>query len=257
MVRIPDNTRKAPLLKNILGVKRLQNRFDDRYQEKGINPSNTEGYLVPIIQKSKGSGETIKNELFITIGNRRSVLPSSTPISYVGSDISPDNLGPWNLGNFRNFWNKVFMRNLVIRESSNGPQVSYDYQQWLIYVAQKLFAANIVLEGYGAHAVHSGNTAGTIRIERPIFRDPNGTQFTWRPTYTYTQIDRWMFKTWWSPTDINDYGIGIQRDCLDNASPMNPGVESEVADTGQDSYIYVRFRNFLPHRVVVGVRIIA
>lgn len=257
MPRIPVNIKVGPYLKRLIGAKQLQNRFDDRYEEKGINPSNTEGYLVPIIQKSSGSSDNIKNELFVTIGNRRADLPSSTPISYLGSDVSPDDQGPWDIGNFKNFWNKVFMRYLVIRESSNGPQVSYNYQEWLTYVAQKLFAANIVLEGYGAHAVHAGNTAGTIKIERPIFRDPNGTQFTWRSTYTYTQIDRWLFKPWWSPTDINDYGIGIIRECVDNASPMNPGVECEIADTGSDSYIFVRFRNFLPHRVVVGVRIIA
>ena len=257
MVRIPDKIKRYLLQKRVAGTKQLQNRFDDRYQEKGINPSNTEGYLVPIVQKTQGSSDNIKGELFVTIGNRRNTLPASTPMSFIGSDVSPDNLGPWKIGNYKNFWNQVFMKNLVIRESSTGPQVSFNYQQWLTYVAQKIFAANIVLEGYGAHAVHAGNSAGTIRIERPIFRDPNGTQFTWRPSYTYTQVDRWAFSPWWSPTDINTYGIGIMRDCTDNASPMNPGVECEIADTGHDSYIYIRFRNFYPQRVVVGVRIIA
>lgn len=257
MVRTDDNTKRKRILKKLRGAKQLQNRFDERYQEKGINPDNTEGFLVPIIQKAQGSGENSKNEFYVTIGNRRKVLPASTPISYLGSDVSPDRPGVWSIGNYLNYWKNLFINRLTIRKTSTGPQVSYDYETWLLTIAQKLYGANIVLDGYGAHAYYSGSITGTIKIERPIFRHENGTQFTYNDTKPYTMVDRWLFKPWWSPTDINDYGIGIMRECLDEASPINPGVECEIADSGSDYYIYCRFRNFLPHRVVVGVRVIA
>lgn len=257
MVRIPIKTKANQLLKRLRGPKQLQDRFDERYQETGIDPQNTEGYLVPIIQIPDGASESNKNELFITLGNRRQTLPNSTPISFVGSHISPDDQGSWNLGNFKNFWNRLFVRQLTIRKTSTGPQLTFDYEDWLINIAHKLFGANIVLEGYGAHDIHTGRNLGTIAIERPVFRDENGNEFTWRSDRSYTQIDRWSFWTWYSYTDINDVGIGIMRDCLDEASPMDPGVEAEIDDTGNDQFVYVRFRNFLPNRVVVGIRIIA
>ena len=234
----------------------MQDRFDRRYNRKGITGETTQNYLVPIIA-GDNTKSTVKNEPFVVVGNRRDSLPQSQPASYLGTDVSPSAPAMFRLGNYLNFWKELWVQRLVIRKTSAGPQASYDYEGWFTYIGHKLGGAKIVLEGYGSHAVHEGNCSGTIKIERPVFNYPNGVQFSYHEQRRYTWVDRWMFKGWWSPTDINTYRLGIMRDCVDNASPTNPGVECEVDDTGSEKYIYVRFRNFMPQRVVVGVRVVA
>lgn len=234
-----------------------QDRFDKRYERVGSRRNFTEGYLVPIVNRQPGTS-SIRNDNFVTVGDRRGTLPGSVPVSFLPTDCSPDDQAPRELGNFKNMWAQLWTKRFTLRKSSSGPQVSFDYDQWLNTIGHKLGSNKVVLDGYGATAAYNSNNAVSINIERPVFNRGNGTSFTFDPDVPYTRIDRWAFNGWWSPTDINsNTGIGIIRDCVDNASPMNPGVEFEVADTGNDNFIYCRFRNFYSHRVVVGVRIIA
>jgi len=257
MVRTGKNIKRFPYLKSKGRVRRLQDRFDNRYDKKGRTGESSEGYLVPIVDGNQATS-TVKNEPFVVVGNRRDTLPQSQPASYLGTDVSPSVPGIFKLGNYLNFWKELWVQRLIIRKTKTGPQASYNYDSWFTYSGHKLGGIKIVLEGYGAHAVHDGNMSTSIKIERPVFSDPNGVSFTFNKDISYTSIKTWTFKGWWSPTDVdNTTGIGIMRDCIDNASPTNPGVECEVADTGGDKYIYVRFRNFMPHRVVVGVRVVA
>ena len=256
MVRIRIRHRRLPFKTE--GIERTrQNRYDDRYLRRGGRTQNTQGFLTPIVNKQPPVS-SVANEIFVTVGDRRGNLPQSVPISFLNTDCSPDNIAPRELGNFQNMWNRIWTKTLTIRKSSSGPQASYDYDQWFTLIGHKLGGSRIVIDGYGASAAYSVNNTGSINIERPIFNRENNTSFTFDPDVDYTRIDRWMFKGWWSPTNIDSTtGIGIMRDTVDLASPMNPGVEFEVADTGNDNWIYCRFRNFYSHRVVVGVRIVA
>lgn len=256
MVRIRINTPRSGFKTRRMERTRRDSN-DRRYERRGSRIQNTEGYLTPIVNK-KPAVSSIANEIFITSGDRRGSLPRSVPVSFLNSDCSPDDLGPRELGNFKNMWAQLWTKRLTIRKSSSGPQASYDYDQWFQLIGHKLGGARIVLDGYGSTQTYGGNNAGSINIQRPVFNRGNGTSFTFDTDITYTRIDRWMFNGWWSPTNIDDItGIGIIRDCSDNASSMNPGVEFEVADTGNDEFIYCRFRNFYSQRVVVGIRLIA
>ena len=251
MKRVPiDISRPTYKVKKGLGL--LRDAYDKRYQRKGMSEQYSNANLVPL-QGATNQSETLKGELYITLGDRRKQLPNSTPISYLGSDCSPDDQKDRELGNYINPWQRTWTQELTIRRKPliNGKvnQVSYNIEEWLEHICQFLPSLKYVLEGYGAHQYYGVPNALNIFIERPLPFDA---------TRTYSSIKHWAMCGFWSPTDIdNTTGLGIWRACVDTANHISGGVEFEVEDYGNDEYIVARFRNFCHQRVVVGIRVIA
>jgi hypothetical protein len=220
--------------------------YDGRYQQSGIQTPLTKAGTVPILAGSVVA-TNLKNELYVTVGDRRQNLPNSSPTSYLGADVSPDS-GNWDLGNITNQWKRLWINRFILRNPTTGEQVSYDLNSWMENIGQKLASSKILLAGYGAHNFYDEKPYGTVWIERMV---------SFNKDRTYTTIKNFSMNGWWSATDIDNLtGLGIKRECVDGASALAGGVEVEMDDFGSEKYIVCRFRNFNKFRVVAGVNLV-
>ena len=181
-------------------------------------------------------------------------LPNAAAIGALPANMHPDEYGKYNIGHLLRAWKDVVSNAFTICKKPDYPgQPAYQYRKtyswddWFNDLGHTFGSTKFVMEGYGAHKYYDSEPVLSIGLVRPV---PFET--------TYGNILTWTFDGWWSPYDISNVtGVGIKRKCIDSADADNPGVEFEVDDTGNDEVIYIRFRNFHPNRVVVGVRVIA
>jgi len=181
-------------------------------------------------------------------------LPNGVAIGALPGNIHPDADGKYNIGWLKRKWKDICSMSFTIAKNPDYPaqplyqyRKSYDWDAWFRDLGHTFGSAKYVMEGYGAHKYYGVEPVLTIRLTRPL---PFNTD--------WGRIDRWNFHGWYAPYDINSTtGVGIKKNCQDHASALNPGVEFEVDDTGANDVIFIRFRNFLHQRIVVGVRVVA
>ncbi len=178
-------------------------------------------------------------------------LPNSSPAYDLNCDFIPDADCSRNIGSIIRAWRIIFAQILYLKGKSGWLKLDVDY--FYNHIAFKAHGNKVFLHGYGNHRIKDRdgklvypNTI-SIQIARPL---------PYTSDAGYTSIKSWRVDAWYSRVDIdNETGAGSRRSCAAEASPSNPCVEAEIVDTGNPDCVYVRFRNYLPYPVVVGVAV--
>jgi hypothetical protein len=202
-----------------------------------------------------GSSQAFENVSFITRDEHRGKghgdLPNSRPSFDLDCELVPDKDGIRRIGLSDRAWGDIYTHKVNLKGDNCWLKMDVDY--FRRNIAFKTFSNKVVLCGYGNHRVVDSNgrlknsNIVTLSIARP---------FPYSKDKAYTGIKSWRVDTWYSRVDIdNETGIGSRRSCAGEGSSRNPQVEAEIVDTGNSERIYIRFRNFLPYPVVVGVAV--
>jgi hypothetical protein len=215
--------------------------------ERGVSPYAAK----PMLESS----QAFEDASFITRDDHRGGgqgdLPNSRPVFDLNCELVPDTDCSRRIGLSDRAWKIIYTHRLDLKSENRWLKLTVDY--FYENIGFKTLSDSVRLNGFGNHRItdESGHAMfpnkTVVMIKRPL---------EYAEDISYTSIRSFRFDPWYSRWGINaSTGIGCRKPCVSESSSQKPSVEAEIIDSGNPDYILIRFTNFLPYPVTVGVAV--